>query len=1697
MNKEHPLLSWQFMLLKLAIFGLVAVFLQQPAGTIKGRLALEMPGFGLHSYDVQGNSVYVLANGTGPIAQVERGVWVKGDGSFEINQLPKGEYSVMARAPGFENLYKYSIFVNDGAATDLGDVDLNAIKPSVRIASNARVFTSKEDPHFWLSTSGADQATVKIYRFNALDLSVANPPPNSKGTSTQQPENTLSAENLADLKLSASGTALEIYKPYGAKDPLSKLTVTPLVTMERSLHEEGDHNDWARADFKLEKKLPAGDYMVTAEVVNSRKQTDWNIYWFSVSDLGLIVKNDGQKLVARAIDLNTLKPKQNANVEIYSRNNKARPIAIKGKTGANGFIEVSLSQYGQIQGFSSIVVASLAGQHAYGGIWAGRKDTERYRTFCYTERPVYRLGQTVYFKTIVREKKGNALTNPGAGLDVSVNVTDPDSNSIWEKDLETNDHGTFNGTFELPADGKTGAYQITMTYPDNTVATESFEILEYRKPEYEVTVTPAQERIVAGQKGKARVKARYYFGAPVSNANIKYTLYSSTDYMARYRLMPRPSYMSYYDDWEDDTEPNQQQSSDSYGGDYISEGTAHTDQNGEAIIEFDTKRPQLTWDAPGNYDYTDQRYKVQVEVTDLSRMTVIGSTNCSVVIGDFDLFLNDDSYVISAGQPIGSHLTVIDQEGKPVANQKVTIALCRWPYDSTDSKYKPKETVAQKDVVTDNDGKAVIQFDTDKTMATDTYYLTALATDSGGREIFTQDSFWIASHERPFFYFGNQASTQAVSIKLDKQVYKVGETAKAMITAPVTGTEGIEAIVSLEADSLIKYWTIPLDASAKMVEVPIEQNYEPNIFLSVTFVSQGHVLHTQSKMIKVSPENHNLNLAIKPAKDKYKPGETADFTIKASLPNGSPAANAEVSLGLVDESVYAIRPDDTPDIVKTFYPKRANQVETICSFPETYSGGPDKTNEPRMRKDFRDTAGWLPNLRTDQEGVVVAHVKLPDNLTTWRATVRGCGSGENFGATVGKIVSSQDLIVRLALPRFFTVGDEGYISALVQNYTDREQTVKLNLSLSKAIQTSDRLEQRVTVKPNVTARYSWPAKITQPGEATISVKAVGQTAGDAMERKLPIVALGIPAFSAKSGVLTGDPQTVTIPWQVAGESVPGSVKYVLKIAPSSIGPVLGNFDSLIEYPYGCTEQTMSRLTPSVVALTLHKYLGLPLDNKLKKRFDKVYKMSMDKLTSYQHDDGGWGWWQTDESNLYLTALVLEGFKELEKVDYKVDPAKQKAGLDWLNKGSLELRSQLDKSTTKVNEYELNEDCIDLAKACYVVALYGQKPDSGLVEFLTKRVSKLSPEALAYLAMAEKISGSQAIADQAYKQMLFLANRPENMVDWEPTKQLLKRMAFPISYGDYSYRFTGVETTALALRAILTMDPNNSTLIESVKNWLLAQRGEEGWDNTKTTSQVFLALLEEQLSFAKGAVQSPSIRISEGKQLVEQMSWAVNQLYGPETVIKPPPQIDQGENSGLTLTKEGAGRVYYSSLLTYQRLLKPGENVDGMSMPSDLRLQRNFSRISVAATTTDGKIHFHATDLKDGTVRAGETILMKVKLKTPTSVPYVIVECGLPSGAEVVQGDSKANNLDGDSNQGDDSDSPFAGDWQPQWWTHQDVLDDRIVFFVTNLPAGNSEFDVMLRMEMPGTFEINPIKLEGMYTDKVRGYSPPGVMKVVE
>jgi uncharacterized protein YfaS (alpha-2-macroglobulin family) len=119
--------------------------------------------------------------------------------------------------------------------------------------------------------------------------------------------------------------------------------------------------------------------------------------------------------------------------------------------------------------------------------------------------------------------------------------------------------------------------------------------------------------------------------------------------------------------------------------------------------------------------------------------------------------------------------------------------------------------------------------------------------------------------------------------------------------------------------------------------------------------------------------------------------------------------------------------------------------------------------------------------------------------------------------------------------------------------------------------------------------------------------------------------------------------------------------------------------------------------------------------------------------------------------------------------------------------------------------------------------------------------------------------------------------------------------------------------------------------------------------------------------------------------------------------------------------------------------------------------------------------------------------MKVYVEAPVSIPYVMLEAALPSGAEVVDGgpsDSSLDNADG-------SESTLEGDWAAPWWSHQDVLDDRIAFFGTSLPAGKSEFHTLLRMESPGRLNVDPVYLEGMYTKNVRGYSRLDILEVTE
>lgn len=1749
---SHEILLLTITIVLVVTFGGIAIALEKPLGSLKGQISIEKEGFNLSTYDVSQNKVYAIA--IGPQRQdtpsIERGVWVQNDGQFQINNLPIGEYTVRVRAPGFATFNKYDLLIEEGKTSLVKDINLSILRPSVSIASQCRVFTSDEKPNFWINSSGSTKAIIKIYRKDIASI-------------LKKPI------NQANLGFAEIGSSLNIYKPQ--KDPQEFFAKEkPIEILERKL--ESDYTDWARAEFKLSKPLPKGDYLAVVEAFNLQGKKDWSILWFSVSDLGLIIKQAPEKTLVRAIDLRTLQPRAGTDIQIVDREGNAALLA-KSATAKNGFAELKpLTNLSENYTHTLLALGLSREDKAYGGIsfWKGNQST--YETYFYTERPIYRLGQSVYYKGIVRLSTSDGFKTPQANLPVSAEYSDPNGNKTGTASLRSSSHGTFNGVFEIPSDGKTGAYEISFKYPDGSTGYGNFEVAEYRKPEYQVEVIPLKERIVAGSTMKARIKATYYFGAPVVNAKIHYSVYSSEDWQTRYKLMARPDCYSYYDDWSEEDDYHDY----GYSGDYITEGYATTNESGEAIIEVKTEPNREVNDSPYDSNFIDKRFKIQAEVTDISRMSVIGNGFEPVTAGAFTLFVEPKSYVFKKDEAIDARVSAVDYDGKAVQNQKVDLKLIRWKYDIKRGSYKTEIIDTIKNLQTDSKGHIEARFDqhlkksfasinfSKNLIETDTYYIVAQASDKNGNNIKQQNSIWIASPQSPYIKaLAEEASSQPLEIKLDKKVYRPGDTLKAMISGPVTGREGAEAIVSIEGEKLYEYQVIKFDATAKLVEIPIKPSFSPNVYISVTLVDKKHQLYTQTEIVKVSPENHFLNLDIKTDKEKYKPGENVNYTIKATYSDGKPAANTEVSLGVVDESIYAIRPEVAEDIRKFFYNRKYNSVVTLSSFPEEYSGGPDKV-EPRLRKDFRDTAAWLPAIITDKDGIAKASIKLPNNITSWRATVRAISQETDIGAGTQNIIATQDLFIRLALPRFYTQWDEANITAIVHNYSDEEQSVDLSLSVPEQFETKDKLNQNLQIKSQEAKRYTLPVKVIGYGEALISAKAIPNEssqnnsldlAGDAIERKIPIHYLGFEDFISKSGVIKNQSESIDFdlngPWNDEEKEL--AVKkalYNLSLAASSIGLVTNGLDSLIDYPYGCTEQTMGKLMPSIIAIKLNKQLGVNLSEESKKKFAKVYDQSILKLKENHNEDGGWGWWRFDTSNLYLTSYVLEGLYELKETGFAVEPEMIDSGIKFIQTAQTNLYNQLNDPKLAIDsESQIEGLLIDLAYSDYILSLYNKnikaekdiknkQPNQKIEQYLLSKVNspfiyknsktELSkntvgntPEFLSFLALSLSNRGFKDQANQIYQKLLSIKNKSN---DWNHSPEMLKRLGKKY---DYSYQFTGTESTALALRAILAIDSENKDLIELVKSAILRQRGKDGWENTKTTAQVLRALLLEELLNKQNNAQNNALPDSgsaadfkvktnlpdiadlanlnntsadTNKSIWSELVFNKENIYSPEKKysanldkllkkLNEAKENQENENK-IALSKDGIGRLYYHSLLSFIKPLKPGDKVETKSIPEGIKITRSFYKLVPKPIGKDGSIHFVTRPIL-GQVKAGETVLMKINVNTPIDLPYILLEAALPSGGEVVSNDPREDLMQGEENTG------FGGDWGEWWWTHQDILDHKIAYFLTNLHAGKSELHAMVRMEMPGKFQLNPVQLQGMYTDKIKAYSGLDSIKVVE
>ncbi|CDF85918.1 UPF0192 protein [Pseudomonas knackmussii B13] len=486
---------------------------------------------------------------------------------------------------------------------------------------------------------------------------------------------------------------------------------------------------------------------------------------------------------------------------------------------------------------------------------------------------------------------------------------------------------------------------------------------------------------------------------------------------------------------------------------------------------------------------------------------------------------------------------------------------------------------------------------------------------------------------------GVKAVPGTVEIILDKPEYQAGEEALALITFPEPVDD---ALLSLERDKVEATALLSkgadwlklekLNATQFRAHIPVKPDFSPNLTFSVLYTKGGDYSF-QNAGIKVTVPQ--VQIAIATDKERYEPGDTVNVDLTTTYA-GKPVSS-QLAVGVVDEMIYALQPEIAPGIDQFFYHPRRNNVRTSASLafisydvalPGSASA-PGRTNRSergvkvleRPRREDVDTAAWEPKLTTDAQGKAHFSFRMPDSLTRWRITARAMDGNGQVGQKKQFIRSEKPLYLKWSGPTRFRAGDKPDLGLFVFN--QGEQPVKADLLVRYAGQ-----EQTQTLDLAKGVNYvRLPAQALSDGEWSAELRQDGQVR-DSLGVRFALNADGWQVLQAK-------------PLQLAGQNtalqLPADARDIrLRLDDSAAALFRGSLDDLLAYPYGCVEQTASRLLPLSVAYPLLSG-GEP---RVRDRLRLIMQNSRLRLVQMAGPNAYFTWWGDGaDGDAFLTAYA--------------------------------------------------------------------------------------------------------------------------------------------------------------------------------------------------------------------------------------------------------------------------------------------------------------------------------------------------------------------------------------------------------------------------------------------------------------------------
>ncbi|MFQ5612238.1 MAG: Ig-like domain-containing protein [Anaerolineae bacterium] len=1367
----------------------------------------------------------------------------------------------------------------------------------------------------------------------------------------------------------------------------------------------------------------------------------------------------------------------------------------------------------------------------------------------YTDRPIYRPGQTIYFKGIIRAEDDVEFRLPDVGQ-AQVVVYDAAYEQIYQELLDVSANGTFNGELTLDQGAALGPYQFEVQFAGQYFA-DSVQVAAYRPPEFEVGVEPGRPEIERGQGATATVNATYFFGGPLAGAHVEWNLLAET-------FIFKPAQFGGYtfsdvDDpyvclecwwWYQDSVPIP-----------VLSGAGQTDASGQLQIELDGA--ELADLLPAG----SQRVILEATITGPDNQVVAGREAFIVHRGDFYLGLSPREHVADAGQETSIDLVAVDWAGERLPGKDLTVSLVKreWINTFVESEggggywdWQIEETpIDEVSLTTDGQGEAVATFtppqggvyhviaaeatvpkedtQSDSTDDRDTGDKPE-PTEAGEGRIRSSLFLWVAGEDRVSWRRENHDRITLIS---DKLAYEPGETAEILIPSPFDGPH--TALVTVERGRIIQHEVIAVTSNSQVYELPIDDGYAPNIYVSVVLVKgqDGDNPLADYKVgilpLDVTASAQTLQVSITPDSDQAEPGQEVTYTLEATDALGQPVAGAEFSLDLVDKAVLSLQPRPPEAIVQAFYGRRGLGIQTASGLAvsvnrfleeleedlgmvaqaEARGGGavppapgalpveefaveeaeapvaqdaaraepPPPPPGVDVRQEFADTAYWNPLVVTDEAGRAEVTLALPDNLTTW--TMRGVGvtPGTQVGEGLVDLVSTMPLLVRPVAPRFFVVDDRAELAANVSNNTDGDLVVEVSLSGEGILLAGD-----------------------AQGVQTVSIPARGEikVTWDVFVQDVPNAQLIFAAVSAD-----GRYQDASKPRLSTGPD--GGLMVLRYTAPDIVGAA----GQLVSGPDSRTEivalpprfddrrgQLSLQLDPSLAA-GMREGLDYLEHYPYECTEQTVSRFLPNVLTFRALQELG-----LEDPALAerLPGLVEEGLNRLllqqhgdggwgwwsdddsnphltAYVVFALLKARE-AGFDVpgtaVANGENFLLDNL-KSTRQLQDFR---DANRHAFLLYVLAEDGNAPPEALAALFKER-GKLSHYGKAYLALALALSGpdgAQGNIDTLLSDLNNDAILSATGAHWEEEQY------------DWWAMNTDTRSTAIILDALARLDPGNE-LIPNVVRWLMVARRGGIWETTQETAWALIALTDWMVVSGELEADYEYAVLLNGEELTAGRATAENVQDSVKLHLAVADLIADAGNTLTVSRQAGDGRLYYSAHL---EVYLPVEEIE----PAERGIV-----VSRRYTLADCDLPLaQCPEVREA--RLGDVIRVDLTLVAPNDLYYVVVEDPLPAGAEAIDtGLATTSLLALDPALHRSAQTSFGGPfyetyfWWWRWYSRSELRDEKVVLFADFLPKGTYEYSYTMRATLPGDYHVIPTVAQEFYLPEVFGRSDGRLLSI--